>query len=55
LIIIISLLGWFLEVSLTRDNQDKVAGASIIDRDNQARKILIIKLFTTSLQTLPIL
>jgi hypothetical protein len=39
------------------DNQGKVTGASIIDRDNQASfsliiTILIIKKMTTSLQTL---
>ena len=41
-----------------RDNEGKFTGGGIVDRDNQGRKILIIKViknFTTSLPTFPIL
>jgi hypothetical protein len=54
-LIIRILLGWFSEVSLIRDHQGKVTGVIMKGLDNQGMKSLIIKVFTTSLPTFPIL
>ncbi len=53
-----SLSDLFSEVSLIRDNQGREFKGNILiikRLDNQAMKILIIKVFTTSLPSFPIL